>query len=92
MNCATLQTASLIRPSLLARALAAFARLLRAIASVLTGRAPARAVDRVAAEHEALGSLSEHVLRDIGASPRLIANAAECARSSLDAAYERRFY
>jgi hypothetical protein len=51
-----------------------------------------RAMRRAEAERDALCGLNAHVLRDIGASPSLVADALACARDDYPVDYDRNRY
>jgi uncharacterized protein YjiS (DUF1127 family) len=93
MNCPTAETALPVPQTLVAGATPPIGRFWRAVmAAVCRLRSAPRAADRDAPEREALAGLSEHILKDIGASSWLVANAATRARDALDASIDRRMF
>lgn len=76
-----------------ARLAVAIGRVLRTIADALSGStARRRRTASEFAEREALGELSEHLLKDIGAPSRLVANAATRARDARAWEFDGGFY
>jgi hypothetical protein len=72
--------------------LSAFARGIAGFAWLRAIFARPRAIERRAAERDALHGLSVHVLRDIGASPPVIADAMACARDDYPVDFDRTRY